>query len=170
MSTGIVYARMDSPIGSVWVAMTQMGACAVGLGGGQPGAFFDRLARYVDPEPPCEDPDALATAIAQLAEYFSGIRRQFDLPLDIGGTHFQRAVWDEVARIPYGVTSTYGQVAVDIQHPLATRAVGAALGANLLPLLIPCHRVIGARGKLIGYGGGIEIKAALLRLEGVLLS
>ena len=170
MSTGAVYARMDAPVGSVWVAMTQVGICAVGLGEGQPKSLFDRLARYVDPEPPREDPDALATAIAQLTEYFSNTRRQFDLPLDIGGTPFQQAVWEEVARIPYGMTSTYGQVAADIQHPLAARAVGAALAANLLPILIPCHRVIGARGRLVGYGGGIEIKAALLRLEGVLLS
>jgi methylated-DNA-[protein]-cysteine S-methyltransferase len=102
-----------------------------------------------------------------LREYFSRIRREFDLPLDAHGTAFQEAVWAEVARIPYGVTATYGQIAQRIERPGATRAVGAAVGANPLPILIPCHRVIGAGGSLTGYGGGLEIKAALLRLEGI---
>jgi methylated-DNA-[protein]-cysteine S-methyltransferase len=165
----IVYACMDSPVGPVWVAKTDAGVCAVGLGADRPAVFFDRLSRYVDAGPPCEDPDALALALTQLREYFSRIRREFDLLLDIVyGTPFQRAVWNEIASIPYGTTATYGEIAHRLGRPNAARAVGAALGANLLPILVPCHRIIGARDRLVGYSAGVERKAALLRLEGVL--
>ena len=143
----------------------------MGLGTDQPKAFLERLARYVDAEPPRKDSEALASTLTQLREYFSRIRHEFDLPLDIVyGTLFQRAVWKEIAGIPYGTTTTYGEIARRVGQPQAARAVGAALGANLLPILIPCHRVIGARDRLVGYSAGVEIKAALLRLEGVLLS
>jgi len=166
----VYYARMDAPIGPIWVAATQAGICLVGLGTAQPDAFFSRLARIFGPEPPRKDPRRLAAALAQLREYFSRIRRGFDLPLDLRGTEFQRAVWAEIARIPYGATTTYGEIARRVQHPRAARAVGGAVGANPLPIIVPCHRVLGARGTLVGYGGGLETKAALLRLEGVLLS
>jgi len=167
----IFYAHVDSPVGPVWVAATDAGICAVGLGAGQPENLFERLARSVDAETPREDPEALAPALTQLREYFSRIRRAFDLPLDmVYGTSFQRIVWREVASIPYGTTATYGEIAHRIGQPQAARAVGAALGANLLPILIPCHRIIGARDRLVGYSAGVEVKAALLRLEGVLLS
>ena len=167
----IFYAHIDSPIGPVWAAATDTGVCAVGLGDGQPEAFLERLSRCIDVEPPREDPEALAATLTQLREYFSRIRREFDLTLDIVyGTSFQRAVWKEIAGIPYGTTETYGGIARRVGQPQAARAVGAALGANLLPILIPCHRVIGARDRLVGYGAGVEVKAALLRLEGVLLS
>jgi len=159
---------MDSPVGPVWVATTGIGICTVGLGAGQP-EFFAWLSRHVGPEPPREDVETLAPALAQLREYFSRTRREFDLPLDVRGTAFQRAVWAEVAHIPYGATTTYGEIAQRIGRPGAARAVGAAVGANPLPILIPCHRVIGAGGSLTGYGGGLEVKAALLRLEGALL-
>ncbi|HEY68002.1 MAG TPA: methylated-DNA--[protein]-cysteine S-methyltransferase [Thermoflexia bacterium] len=168
MKADITYARMDSPVGPLWVATTEMGICAVGLGIGQPEAFFAWLARHIAPEPPREDAETLALALAQLREYFSRIRRAFDLPLDVRGTAFQKAVWAEVARIPYGTTTTYSKIAQRIGRPGAARAVGAAVGANPLPILIPCHRVIGVGGSLTGYGGGLEVKAALLRLEGTL--
>jgi O-6-methylguanine DNA methyltransferase len=170
MSANIVYAEIDSPVGAVWVAKTGTGICAVGLGEEQPEAFFDLLSRYVDKEPPRKDKKALAPALSQLREYFSRVRREFDLELDIDGTPFQTAVWDQTASIPYGATATYGEIAHRLKHPHAARAVGAALGANLLPILIPCHRVIGAGDKLVGYSAGVDIKAALLHLEGVLLS
>ena len=166
MSASAAYARMDSPVGPIWVATTRAGICAVGLGAGQPDTFFAWLARHLDPEPPGEDPAALSLALAQLREYFSRIRREFDLSLDVRGTVFQRAVWAEVACIPYRATTTYGEIAQRIGRSGAARAVGAAVGANPLPILIPCHRVIGAGGSLTGYGGGLEVKAALLRLEG----
>ncbi len=169
MNTGIAYAWTDSPVGPVWIATTGTGICAVRLGAGQPEDFFAWLARHISPDPPREDMGALTPALTQLREYFSRIRREFDLPLDARGTPFQRAVWTEVARIPYGATATYGEIARHMGKPRAARAVGAAMGANPLPILIPCHRVIGARGSLIGYAAGLEIKAALLQLEDVLL-
>ena len=140
----------------------------MGLGDGQPEALFGWLSRHMGPEPPRNDPEALAPVQTQLREYFSRIRHEFDLPLDVRGTTFQKAVWAQVIRIPYGATATYGEVAQRIGRPRAARAVGAAVGANPLPILIPCHRVVGAGGSLTGYGGGLEIKAALLRLEGAL--
>jgi O-6-methylguanine DNA methyltransferase len=169
VSTDIVYARMDSPVGPVWVATTAIGVCAVGLGAGQPEDFFAWLSKHIDPAPPRQESESLAPALTQLGEYFSGTRREFELSLDTRGTPFQEAVWAQVARVPYGTTTTYGEVARSIGRPRAARAVGGANGANPLPIIIPCHRVIGARGSLVGYGAGLAIKAALLRLENALL-
>lgn len=103
---------------------------------------------------------------AQLGEYFTGGRRTFDIPLAPRGTSFQRAVWNALLAIPYGATVSYGELAFRIGKPSAVRAVGAANGANPIPVIIPCHRVIGANGSLTGYGGGIERKQWLLALEG----
>jgi methylated-DNA-[protein]-cysteine S-methyltransferase len=168
MNAGIVYAQTDSPFGPMWVAATETGICTVTTGTRQPDALFAWLSRHISPEPPREDREALAQTLAQLREYFSRDRQAFDLPLDVRGTAFQRAVWAEISRIPYGTTTTYSQIAEHIGRPKAARAVGAAVGANPLPILIPCHRVIGASGSLTGYGGGLEMKAGLLRMEGVL--
>jgi O-6-methylguanine DNA methyltransferase len=104
--------------------------------------------------------------VSQLREYFSGSRRVFDLPLDVRGTAFRRAVWSQVVRIPYGATATYGDIAQLVGKPKASRAVGAALGANPLPIVVPCHRVIGVGHSLTGFGAGLDVKEALLRLEG----
>jgi len=110
----------------------------------------------------------LADAHRQLAEYFEGTRREFDLPLRPVGTDFQRRVWDVLATVPWGTTTTYGTIAARLElQPGASRAVGAANGANPLPVVLPCHRVIGSDGTLTGYAGGLERKALLLRLEGV---
>jgi methylated-DNA-[protein]-cysteine S-methyltransferase len=102
---------------------------------------------------------------SQLAEFFAGRRRQFNFPLDPIGTDFQKAVWRELLNIPFGETRSYLQIAKKIGQPTATRAVGAANGANPIALIIPCHRVIGSNGKLTGYGGGLEMKARLLDFE-----
>jgi O-6-methylguanine DNA methyltransferase len=107
----------------------------------------------------------LAEAARQLHAYFAGSLRGFDLPLDLAGTEFQRRVWLELTRIPYGETRSYQDVARAIGAPNAVRAVGAANGANPIPIVIPCHRVIGASGKLVGYGGGLPLKRRLLALE-----
>ena len=109
-----------------------------------------------------------ATAIEQLAQYFAGRRRSFELPLAPVGTDFQRRVWQALCAIPYGTTISYGELASRIGNPRASRAVGLANGANPLPLVVPCHRVIGANGALTGFGGGVPIKRALLALEGAL--
>jgi len=103
--------------------------------------------------------------IDQLNEYFAGKRREFDLPLAPRGTEFQLACWNELQRIAYGRTISYSELARRIAKPNAVRAVGAANGANPIPIIIPCHRVIGANGTLTGYGGGLHIKRALLALE-----
>lgn len=102
----------------------------------------------------------------QLAEYFDGRRRKFDLPLAPRGTEFQRRVWWALTEIPYGKTISYGELARRIGKPSASRAVGLANGANPLPIIVPCHRVIGADGSLTGFGGGLPIKRKLLALEG----
>jgi methylated-DNA-[protein]-cysteine S-methyltransferase len=110
----------------------------------------------------------LTRAHQQLAEYFAGTRRVFDLPLRPAGTEFQRRVWEVLATVPWGTTTTYGAIAARLGLPPgASRAVGAANGANPLPVVLPCHRVIGSDGTLTGYAGGLERKALLLRLEGV---
>jgi methylated-DNA-[protein]-cysteine S-methyltransferase len=101
----------------------------------------------------------------QVFEFFAGTRKQFDFPLDPIGTEFQKAVWRELLKIPCGETRSYLQIAKAIGRPTATRAVGAANGANPIALVIPCHRVIGSSGKLTGYGGGLEMKARLLDFE-----
>ncbi len=106
--------------------------------------------------------------VTQLSEYFSGSRRQFDLPLDLHGTVFQLAVWRKLLKIPYGKTVSYGELALEIGKPKAAHAVGAAVGANPIPIIIPCHRVIGKKGDLVGFGGGIELKRRLLVLEGAI--
>ena len=109
----------------------------------------------------------LDAAEAQLREYFAGARRTFDLPLAPHGTAFQQRVWAALRAIPYGETCTYGELAAAIGSPNASRAVGMANHRNPLPILIPCHRVIGADGSLAGYAGGLETKRRLLALEGI---
>ncbi|HTS29011.1 MAG TPA: methylated-DNA--[protein]-cysteine S-methyltransferase [Bryobacteraceae bacterium] len=109
----------------------------------------------------------LEEALRQLEAYFRGELRDFDLPLDMQGTDFQKRVWRQLQAIPYGQTRSYSQIAQAIGSPHAVRAVGAANGANPIAIVVPCHRVIGASGKLVGYGGGLPLKKRLLELEGV---
>lgn len=104
-------------------------------------------------------------ALEQIHAYLRGSVRSISVPLDIRGTTFQRAVWDCIAEIPYGETTTYGAIADQLRRPSATRAAGQATGANPVPIVIPCHRVIGASGGLVGYGGGLPLKERLLGLE-----
>ena len=121
------------------------------------------------PVPECRRNDGnplLIEAARQLQSYFAGQLREFQLPLDIEGTEFQKRVWGQVAAIPYGETRSYLQISTAIGAPRAVRAVGAANGANPVPIVVPCHRVIGAHGKLVGYGGGLALKQRLLELEG----
>ena len=110
----------------------------------------------------------LARGRAELAEYFQGKRRAFDLPLAPKGTPFQQRVWQELAKVPWGTVVTYGELAVRVGSPKACRAVGQANHNNPLPIFLPCHRVVGANGSLTGYAGGLDVKQWLLQLEGVL--
>ncbi len=133
-----------------------------------------RFPTQVGEPPPGEAGTAseriLDLAEAQLIEYFAGHRRRFELPLHPIGTEFQLSVWWALAEISYGDTLSYGELARRIGRPKAVRAVGAANGANPLPIVLPCHRVIGADGSLTGFGGGLPAKISLLELEGVLLT
>ncbi len=106
-----------------------------------------------------------AGPVHQLRQYLAGERRTFSVSLDLHGTSFQRAVWDETRRIPYGKARTYGEIATAIGRPRAARAVGAALNVNPIPIFIPCHRVIGKNGALVGFNGGVALKEHLLALE-----
>jgi methylated-DNA-[protein]-cysteine S-methyltransferase len=105
---------------------------------------------------------------SQFKEYFTGNRKEFDLPLEIGGTDFQKRVWNELLKIQYGKTITYKELAFRLGDEKVIRAAARANGANPLPIIIPCHRVIGSNGSLVGYGGGLDIKEKLLKLEGKL--
>jgi methylated-DNA-[protein]-cysteine S-methyltransferase len=111
------------------------------------------------------DAGGLASAVAQLEEYFAGERRGFDLPLDLAGTPFQQQVWAHLRRIPYGTTIAYSQLAQRLERPDIVRAVGAAVGRTPVPIVVPCHRVVAVDGALTGYGGGLHRKQALLGLE-----
>lgn len=153
------YSELECPVGSLLLAADDVGLRLIHFGSpgrpARPGASWRR------------DGAVLSQVEAQLGEYFAGKRRQFDLPLAPKGTEFQLRVWDQLQAIGYGETISYGQLAQRIGNPSAARAVGLANGANPLPIVIPCHRVIGVDGSLTGYGGGLHIKLHLLRLEGV---
>jgi methylated-DNA-[protein]-cysteine S-methyltransferase len=116
-----------------------------------------------------DEAPSLAEARAQLSEFFAGERRAFDLPLALGGTPWQRRVWDAVAAIPFGETRTYASVAASLGRPGASRAVGHANGRNPACIVVPCHRVVGSDGSLTGYAYGLDAKRALLELEGASL-
>ena len=151
------YCYVSSPIGDLLVAGDADGLSYVGFPSG-------KMRR--DPEPDWifnEQP--FARAKQQLEEYFAGERQAFDLPLKLSGTEFQVRVLEELLNIPYGETASYADIAERIGRPKAVRAVGAANGRNPLPIFVPCHRVIGSHGDLTGFGGGLDTKAALLRLE-----
>jgi len=151
------YCYFDTPIGELLLAGE---ADALSMIGFPQGAMRrDPEASWIYNEAPFEE------VRRQLAEYFAGERKHFDLPLSLAGTEFQVAVLEALQQIPYGETTSYGAVAKQIGRPKAVRAVGAANGRNPIPIIVPCHRVIGSSGDLTGFGGGLDTKAALLRLE-----
>jgi methylated-DNA-[protein]-cysteine S-methyltransferase len=163
------FDRIDSPVGPLFAAVDGAGALVRLTFLDAPGdeaAELDRLAA-ADGDPPRRSPERCRAVAAQLAEYFAGRRREFELPLAPRGTDFQRAVWSELVRVPYGSTISYGELAGRVGRARASRAVGGANNRNPLPIVVPCHRVIGADGSLTGYGGGLDRKRALLALEGV---
>ncbi len=143
----------DTPYGTMGLAQESGALVRLYL----PGEGVPRIAEHETP--------LLAEGKRQLAEYFAGTRKTFDLPLRPEGTAFRQKTWQVLTDIPYGATITYGQLAVGVGNPKAVRAVGQANHHNPLPILIPCHRVVGADGSLTGYGGGVELKKLLLALE-----
>lgn len=153
----------DSPLGPMLLAASPRGLAGVWFEGQRHGPDASRWARQ--PEHP-----VLRLAIQQLAEYFGGHRQQFTLPLDLqAGTPFQQSVWQALLAIAPGSTTSYAELGRRIGRSAAGRAVGAAVGRNPLSIVVPCHRVLGAGGALTGYAGGLQRKAALLRLEGALM-
>ena len=160
----LYWSRCPTPWGSLRLLATDRGLCRVVLPGEEGAGRW--IGRYLAGSVLVEGAAVLQEAAEQLQRYASGEGLSFNLPLDLYGTPFQRAVWQELLEIPYGETRSYAQVAAAVGRPRATRAVGAANGANPLPIVIPCHRVICSDGSLGGYGGGLALKEALLRLEG----
>jgi len=162
----VAVGTVASPIGELFVAVTPKGLACVGFDDQDRTALEERFAEGLSPR-------VVASARAtddvrrQLEEYFGGARRRFELAVDHRlMSPFVRKVMTETAKVPYGEVSTYGAVAAGIHHPDAARAVGAALGSNPIPIVLPCHRIVGASGKLTGYAGGLHRKEFLLRLEG----
>jgi methylated-DNA-[protein]-cysteine S-methyltransferase len=151
------YSYVDSPIGPLLLAGNGETLSVVGFSRG-------KKSRVAEPDWERRD-SAFGQARRELAEYFDGRRQRFDVALSPEGTEFQLAVWSALRDIPYGTTCSYLEVAQRIGKPTATRAVGTANGSNPLPIIVPCHRVIGADGSLTGFGGGIETKRFLLELE-----
>jgi methylated-DNA-[protein]-cysteine S-methyltransferase len=152
------YTYLETPIGALLIAGDDQAVRRI---------EFPKNGKPARPEPDWHESarGPVGEAVRQLREYFAGKREEFDLPLAPVGTEFQRGVWRRLQEIPYGETISYGELAKRVGNPKASRAVGAANGQNPIPIVIPCHRVIGANGKLTGFGGGLPIKEALLALE-----
>ena len=154
------YQYLDSPIGRLRLVSD--------------GAHITRIEfedmYEIDPGDLEQNDPALRACTAQLGEYFHGDRSEFDLPLAPGGTDFQRSVWHALIAIPYGSVRSYREIASMLDKPKAVRAVGAANGRNPIPIVVPCHRVIGSDGSLTGFAGGLEAKRVLLELEGAISS
>jgi methylated-DNA-[protein]-cysteine S-methyltransferase len=161
-TSAMTYTSMESPIGTLLLA------------GDERGLSFVHFVNGRRPKSPShswiEDKEPFKEAIRQLEAYFEGKLKQFELPLVLEGTEFQLLVWRNLQKIPYGETVSYGQLARRIGSPDAARAVGLANGSNPIPIIIPCHRVIGSNGDLTGFGGGLPLKKKLLALEGRQLS
>jgi methylated-DNA-[protein]-cysteine S-methyltransferase len=166
LATGLVDVKtdlVDSPVGPLHVAATDRGLVRVSF---TPEGADERLAREIGVRVlhvPLDD------VRRELDEYFDGRRTAFDLPLDLRVAPFNEQVLRELARVPYGRTTTYGALAAQVGRPKAARAVGTVMNRNPLPIVLPCHRVVGANGSLVGYAGGLERKEQLLSLEGIAL-
>jgi methylated-DNA-[protein]-cysteine S-methyltransferase len=153
----ICYTRIESPVGPLLLVANERCVCSIEFVNGR---------RQVRANPGwTNNPEPLRETVRQLRAYFAGELENFDLPLAPEGTPFQLAVWKRLCEIPYGETISYGELARRIGNPNASRAVGLANGSNPIPIVIPCHRVIGSNGKLTGYGGGLPVKKKLLALE-----
>jgi len=151
---------VDSPVGRLTLVASDAGLAAILWEHDRPSRVRLKLEAEDNEHP------VLVEAARQLGEYFAGQRRQFTLTLGPSGTAFQHKVWSALLTIPFGETRSYGQIAEQIGHPTAARAVGAANGRNPLSIVAPCHRVLGSTGALTGFAGGLEVKARLLALEG----
>jgi methylated-DNA-[protein]-cysteine S-methyltransferase len=164
----VAYDLVDTPVGRLFVAATDRGLCRIAYDT-EPEQELESLARTFGLRV-LRSAKPIDPARWELDEYFDGKRQQFDLPVDLALlADFNRLVLGELALVPYGDVVTYGELAARVSRPGAARAVGTVMNRNPLPIVLPCHRVIGANGKLVGYAGGLERKEQLLRLEGALL-
>lgn len=152
-------ATYKSPVGDMLLICTSDALVGLHFIGQK---YFPRVGAAWEENP---DIAPIHETIEQLDEYFVGTRDRFDVPLAPYGTSYQRATWDAISKVPYGETITYGELARRVGHPHNARAAGAAAGQNPIGILVPCHRIIGANGKLTGYAGGLDKKRALLALE-----
>jgi methylated-DNA-[protein]-cysteine S-methyltransferase len=160
MTMSLFYKFVDSPIGRLKLVASDDGLVAILWEHDKPRRVrLDELVEH-------GDHTMLVRTEKELNEYFAGKRNAFTVPLDMRGTFFQKQVWEALLGIPFGETRTYGQLAIQLGNPKATRAVGAANGRNPIAILVPCHRVVGHSGKLTGFAGGLDAKAHLLELEG----
>lgn len=147
---------------------TGLGLCRITWPCEEERALADWRDKHMPEAELVREDEALQPVIRQLEEYLDGRRRSFDIPLDLRGTAFQCQIWEALIRIPYGTTRSYAELAAEVGRPAAVRAAGAANGANPVPLLVPCHRIVGKDGSLTGFRGGLTMKEQLLKLEGVL--
>ena len=161
----IEWAVLNHGQWELYVAKTAKGICYIG----SPGNSYDEFKSYFAKRYPAalliENTETLAPYLQELTDYFNGAKQTFSLPIDVKGTPFQEEIWKALQTIPYGKTVSYSEIAALINRPSAVRAVGSAIGANPLLILVPCHRVIGKNGALSGYRGGMELKRFLLDLE-----
>jgi methylated-DNA-[protein]-cysteine S-methyltransferase len=163
----VAYELHDSPVGKLFVAVTDRGLCEIQYDA-DPDAEAERLARVFGTRV-LRSPQPTDDVRRQLDEYFAGSRREFDLEVDLRTRRdFGRAVLDQLARVPYGELTTYGTLAAKAGRPRAARAVGTVMNRNPVPIVLPCHRVVGSTGSLVGYAGGLDRKRTLLELEGAL--
>jgi len=166
LAEGLVDVRYDvteSPVGELFLASTDRGLCRISYHVEGQDEELARLFGVRVLRVPLDE------VRRELDEYFKGARREFDLPLDLRVAPFHEAVLHELARVPYGRTETYGALAAKVGRPKAARAVGTVMNRNPIPIVLPCHRVVGANGSLTGYAGGLHVKRALLELEGAML-
>jgi methylated-DNA-[protein]-cysteine S-methyltransferase len=162
----VAYDLADSPVGELLVAVTDRGLCRIAY---RPDAALDELSTHFGVRV-LRLPKRVDRVLRELDEYFAGKRRAFDVETDLSPVPaFQQEVLRELARVPFGEVTTYGALAARVGRPRAARAIGGAMNRNPIPIVLPCHRVVGSNGKLIGYAGGLDRKEALLRLEGALL-
>jgi methylated-DNA-[protein]-cysteine S-methyltransferase len=169
MSENVWLGTVDTSLGRFGAALTEQGLCCLMFPRAGISACTAWVRRHVPGARIAPANGRLDRLAEELNGYLAGEVRDFSLPLDLRGTPFQLAVWEAVANIPYGATRSYGEIAKLVGQPSDARAVGAANAANPVPIVVPCHRVIGSHGGLTGYGGGIDVKWRLLELEGVVL-
>jgi len=170
LSTTTFFTRFPSPLGELVLTASGTALTAVFFPICHHGPAPEEQLGWLEDDGRGPGGTVLARARQQLSEYLARTRTSFDLPLAPRGTAFQRRVWDALRAIPYGTTTSYGELARRLGDPSATRAVGAANGKNPIPIIVPCHRVVGSRGELTGFGGGLDRKRWLLEHEGVALA